>query len=146
MSGNASAADFQFVAVRIFEEERVVIRSVIEAQLGTFQHATACFPHDLRHSINLLVSIGPEGDTCSVGLMGRILDASEKLALAFPWQAKSESLVIVTIVDRKSDCGQNLFVKVFCSFDVLYPEIDVVIKACFHAKDSSPLNSELRRE
>ena len=82
LSGNdrtLTAANFQFVPVRVLEKERVIPRTVIETDFGTFQIFSTGLPHQFRNLIDFLCRIGPERDACSVRLMILVLGESEEL-------------------------------------------------------------------
>src|SRR4030095_6301683 len=74
-----AAADFQFVPVRVFEEERVIARAVIDTDFRAFQIFSAGLPHQFCNTIDFVSRIGPECDACSVRLVVLVLVKSEKL-------------------------------------------------------------------
>jgi hypothetical protein len=74
-----AAADFQFVPVRVFEEERVIARAVIDTDFRTFQIFSAGLSHQFCNTIDFLSRIGAECDACPVRLMIFVLGKSEEL-------------------------------------------------------------------
>src|SRR4029450_2539106 len=72
-------ADFQFVPVRVLEEERVIAWAVVGTDFRTFQIFSAGLPHQFCNAIDFLSRIRPECNARSVGLMISVLGKSEEL-------------------------------------------------------------------
>jgi len=54
-----ATANFQFVAIWIFEEESVVAGTLIDADFRTFQIFATCVAHQFRYPIDFVACVGP---------------------------------------------------------------------------------------
>src|SRR5206468_1334990 len=59
-----AAANFQFVAIGVFEKERVVTGAIALANLGSLELFSAGFAHELCNPIHFLPRISPKRDAC----------------------------------------------------------------------------------
>src|ERR1700720_1525802 len=78
-------ADFQLVAVGIFEEQRVVSGTITGANFRSFQIFAAYSMHEVRKAIDFVARDRPKRDARSVWLMIWICGESKKVRrLIFP--------------------------------------------------------------
>jgi len=77
-------ADFQLVAVGIFEEQRVVSRTITGANFRAFQIFAADFMHEFRKAVDFVARDRPKRDARSVWLMIWICGKSKKEGLSSP--------------------------------------------------------------
>ena len=73
-----ATANFQFIALGIFEKEGVVAGTVFSANLRTFHVSAPGVADDLRNFINFLPCLCPECSSRAVRLMIWILCKAEK--------------------------------------------------------------------
>src|ERR1700757_2284983 len=138
------AADFQFVPVRVFEEERVIAWAVIGTDFGPFQISSAGFPHQFCNTIDFLSRIGPECDACSVRLVVSVLVNYEELR-RLVGAGRIESMEtsagfgtrrwFVPFTD-KPELRQKLSVKLLRYFHVFHSQINVIKATRFHFRFS----------
>ena len=64
-----AAANFEFVAIGVFEKEGVVTRAVVLANFRPFKVFPASVAHEFRNPIHFLARVGPERDACAVWFM-----------------------------------------------------------------------------
>src|SRR6266700_5412000 len=126
------AANFQFVAVRIFKEKCVVAGAVTYADFRYFQSFPASFAHQFRDAVHFFPRIGPECDPCSIWPMIFICGETEEFrGLVAARGIKSMEIVARTFVN-KAELGQEFPVKPSCDFHVFHPYIDVIKTTCSH--------------
>src|SRR6266480_5621422 len=74
-----AAANFQLIAVRIFEKERVVTWTVLCANLRPFQIFPADLANEFGDAIDFFTCVCPKSDSRAVRLMMSIFGESEKI-------------------------------------------------------------------
>src|SRR6266699_3229110 len=95
------AANFQFVAVGIFEEKCVVARTVIDTDFRPLQIFAADFSHAFGNFIHLLTRVGPECDACVVWPVISILRKSKKFrGLVASRRIKGMEIIAWTFVNE----------------------------------------------
>src|SRR3954466_5970401 len=78
-----AAANFEFVAIRVFEKQGVVTRAVVLANFGTFNVFPACVVHEFRNPIHFFTRVCPDQDPCGIGTMVLVLTETEKFQRPF---------------------------------------------------------------
>ena len=73
-----AAANFQLVAVGIFEKARVITTAVTVTEFRAFEIFGADFAQESCESINFFAALGPKSDSRTVGLVPPILREAEK--------------------------------------------------------------------
>jgi hypothetical protein len=122
LSGNDRAfpaTNFQFVAVRILKEKRVVAGTVIDADFRSLQILAARFADQFRDAIDFVARIGPECDPCSVWAMIFIFGETEEFRWLVAGGIKGMEIVAGTFVNE-SELGQEFPVKSSCDFHVFH--------------------------
>lgn len=61
-----ATANFEFVAIGVFEKERVVPWTVALANLGSLKVLAASGTHKLRQAIYFFASVRPKRDPCAI--------------------------------------------------------------------------------
>src|SRR5207247_3618257 len=101
------AANFQFVAVEVFEEKCVIARTVAFANLRPFQILPTGCAHEFRDPIHFLPCVGPECDARAVWLMIFVFGKPKKFrGLVASGGIKGMEIVAWTFVN-KSEVGQE---------------------------------------
>ena len=125
-------ADLELVAVRIFEENRVIAGAILSTKFRTFDVFRAGFSNDFGNFVDGIAAFGPERDPVSIRLVIGFLDKSEKIHCDAAFRFE-ESPFLAAFIDAKSDGRQNLGVKALSVLAIFYPKIDVIEKARAHA-------------
>ena len=68
-----AAANFEFVAIGVFEKEGVVTRTVVLANFGTLKVFPASVAHEFRNLIHFFARVRPKRDSRAVGTMVLVL-------------------------------------------------------------------------
>lgn len=135
-------ANFEFIAVRIFEEHGVVTGAVFHAELGPLDIFPAGFADDFADLVEGFPALRPEGDAISVWLMITDFREAEEVhgLAAFCFE---QTPALAALVDAKADRRQNLRIKTLRGFAIFYPKINVIEKAPAHLSDSFTIRREL---
>src|SRR5262245_53042793 len=134
------ATNFQFVAVRVLEEECVIARAVIDTHFGPFERFAACFAHQLRNPINFVTRIRPKRDARPVGLMVLILGETKKFRrLVATGRIKRMEISTRHFSRRrlmpfanKPKLRKKFSVELYRHLHVSNPQIDVIKKTRLH--------------
>ncbi len=73
-----AAANFEFVAVRVFEKESVVARTVLLTNLRSLKISTAGIAHEFGNAIDFFARVRPEREPRAIRTMVFVLVESEK--------------------------------------------------------------------
>ena len=73
-----ATANFEFVAIGVFEKEGVVTRTVVLANLRPLKIFPASVAHEFRNLIHLFARVRPKRDSRAVGTMVLVLAQTEK--------------------------------------------------------------------
>src|ERR1700724_958427 len=77
--GIRPTANFQFVAFRVLEKERVVTRAVVDANLGPFQIFAAGLSHQFGDLVHFFPGLGPERNPRPVWSMVFVFGETKEL-------------------------------------------------------------------
>src|SRR5262249_1961254 len=131
-------ADFQFVAVRIFEKAGIIAGTVLAAKLGPFNVTGADLVRELSHPINFFTRLGPKSDSCAVRLMLSILLEREKRRRLVAADRIKRAAPRVGSIASKSKRRSKSPVKLACACDPFHSKINVIQNSCFHFNALSP--------
>ena len=127
-----AAADFEFVSVEIFEEERVISRAVFGTNFRPFEISSADLADKIGDAINFFTCVCPKSDSRAVGFVLSIFGESEKFRrLVFADRVKRSPIRVGTLAG-KSERRQNFSVKLSRRREVLHPQIDVIKATTLH--------------
>jgi hypothetical protein len=126
-----AAANFEFVAIGIFEEEGVVTWTVVLAHLRALKIFPASLAHQFRNPIHFFARVRPKRYACSVRFMF-LISAKTKEFRRFPAPARIERMISPRFLVNESKLWQKFTVKLFCNFHVCHPQIDVIEATRFH--------------
>src|SRR5436190_5310011 len=139
------AANFQFVAVGIFEEKCVVAGTVIGTDFRAFQRFAARLAHQFRDPIDFVACVGPKRDSGAVWSMMSILRESEKFRRLVAARGIKRMEIVAWFFVNKSELGQKFCIKRSGDFHVFYPQIDVIKATRFHFMILARLTSRFNR-
>src|SRR6266404_6481170 len=126
------AADFEFVAVGVFKEKRVVSWAVICTNFRAFQIPSADLAHELGDLVDFFTRVRPKSDSRAVGLMMSIFRETKKFRRLVAAGRIKRSPFRIGTIGREPECGQKLLVKLPRDFEVLNAQINVIQSSCFH--------------
>src|SRR5262249_11057792 len=126
-----AAANFQFVAIGVFEKECVVAWAVILANLWPFKVLPASLAHQFRNPIHLFARVRPKRYACSVRFMF-LIPAKTKEFRRFPAPARIERMVSPRFLVNESEPRQKFTVKPLLDFHSCHPQINVIEATRFH--------------
>jgi hypothetical protein len=127
------AADFQLVAIGIFEKAGVIAFTVARTKLRAFQIFATDFVHQFRQPINLGPAIGPEGDAGAVGSMASILAESEERFGLVSAGGKEDPQSSARAVANKPERREQFTVKLLRALQIADAQVNVIEVSClFH--------------
>jgi hypothetical protein len=132
-----AAADFEFVPVRVFEEEGVVIRTVAFANFWPLKLFPACVAHDFRNSIYLFPRIGPKRDACAIRFVVFIWTKAKEFRRLAANRGKKSMERSTRLFVNESKLWQKFSIKLFRRFHVCDTQIDVIEATRFHVQAST---------
>lgn len=120
-------ADFQSIAARIFEKDRVIAGSFVPA--WAFDVPSSGSNDDLGQPVNLGIAMSPERDPGLVGDMPRRFSNAEKLRRATGADRFKLQPAIDSDVVYKSQRRQEGLVEGSCLGQTADPQIDVIVNS-----------------
>src|SRR4029077_209643 len=105
-----AAANFEFVAIRVFEKEGVVTRTVVLANFGTLKVFTASVAHEFRNLIHFFARVRPKRDSRAVGTMVLVLAQTEKFQRPFATASVERIIIVARTFVNKPKLRQNFAV------------------------------------
>jgi hypothetical protein len=127
------AADFQFVAIGIFEKAGVIAAAVAGTKLRTFQIFPADFADQPGEPINFSAALSPKSDSRPVGSMASILAESEERFRFVSACGKEDSVPPARAVANKAERRQQFTVKLLRALQIAYAQVNMIEVSClFH--------------
>jgi hypothetical protein len=128
-----AAANFEFVAIRVFEKEGVVTRTVAPANFRPIKFFPASVAHDFRNPIHFLPRIGPKRDSCAIRFVVFVWTKAKEFRRSVAAASGKKSMeVLAGSFVNKSKLWQKFPVELFRHFHVFHPQIDVIEATRFH--------------
>src|SRR4051812_10565092 len=127
-----AAANFEFVAIGVFEKQGVVTRAVVLANFGTFNVFPACVVHEFRNPIHFFTRICPEGYPCGIGTMVLVLTETEKFQRPLTVASIKRMVIVAGTLVNEPKLRQNFCVELCRRFHVCHPQIDMIEATRFH--------------
>ena len=125
------AANFQFVAIRVLKEKRVIAATVTGTQFRAFEIFAADFAYQFRDLIHLVSRLSPKSDSRAVGLMTSILrEAEKRFRLVFA-DCIERSPPSARAIAGKTERGQQLAVKLLRVLQITYSQVNMIEISCF---------------
>ena len=140
-----AAANFEFVAVGVFEEEGVVTRTVVLANLRPLKAFPASVAHEFRNAIHFFAAVRPERDASAVWLMVLVLCKSKKLGRPVVAGSVECVKIVARALTNKTKLRQKFSVELSCYFHVFHPQIDVIKATRFHFVNLTLITSQFNR-
>jgi len=128
-----ATANFELVAIGVFEKESVVTGAVPLANLGSLEPFPAGFPHELRNPIHFLPRISPKRDTCAIRFVVFIRTEAKEFRGLVADSGKESMEGSTGLFVNKSKLWQKFSVKLFRPFHVCHPQIDMIEATRFHS-------------
>src|SRR3979411_2620026 len=126
--------DFEFVAVGVFKEKRVVSGAVICTNFRAFQISSADLAHELGDLVDFFTRVRPKSDSRAVGLMMSIFRETKKVRRLVAAGRIKRSPFRIGTIGRESEYGPKLLVKLPRAAEVFDGQINVIQSSCFHLK------------
>jgi hypothetical protein len=126
------AANFEFVAVGVFEKEGVITWTVALANFRPFELFPARVTHEFRNPIYLFPRIGPKSDACAIRFVIFIWTKAKEFRRSVAPGGKKSMEISPGFFVNKSKLWQKFPVKLFRRFHVSHPQIDVIKATRFH--------------
>ena len=136
VGGAFAAADFQLVAVSVFEKDRVVAGAVLHAKFRAFDVFSARLADDPGNLVYSGATLCPKRDATRIRLMNGFFLEAKKLD-GLPALRLKQAVFFAALVDAKADRRQDLRVKLLGGRAIFHPKIDVIEKTLAHAYDCS---------
>jgi hypothetical protein len=134
VGGAFAAANFQLVAVRVFEKHRVIAGAVLHAKLRAFDVFPARLADDFGNFIDGRAALRPKRDATGIRLMIEFFLEAKKVD-GLPAFRLKQAVFFSTLIYAKADRWQDLRVKFLGDRAIAYPKIDVIEKTPAHAHD-----------
>jgi hypothetical protein len=128
-----ATADFQFVPVRVFEEEGVVARTVALANFRPLKLFPASVAHEFRNPIHFFARVRPKRDACAIRFVIFIWTKAKEFRRLAADGGKESMEGSTGLFVNESKRRQNFSIKLFGCFHVSHPQIDVIEATRFHA-------------
>lgn len=140
-----AAANFEFVAVGVFEEEGVVTRTVVLANLRPLKVFPASVAHEFRNAIHFFARICPKRDARAVGTMVFVLIKSEEFQRSIATPSIERMKIVPRTFVNESKLRQKFSVELSRYFHVFHPQIDVIKATRFHFVNLTLITSQFNR-
>ena len=140
-----AAANFELIAIGVFEKEGVVTRAVRLANLGPLELFPARFAHQLCNPIHFLPRISPKRDACAVRLVILIWTKAKEFRRLVADGGKKSMKVSTGFFVNESKLWQKFSVKLFRRFHVGDTQIDVIEAPRFHWGSVNGIGSQFNR-
>jgi hypothetical protein len=127
-----AAANFEFVAVWVFEKEGVVTRAVTLANFRPLKLFPACVAHELRNPIHFFARVCPKRDTRAIRFVVLIWAKAKEFRRLVANGGKESMEVSPWFFVNESKLWQKFSVKLFRHFHVSHSQIDVIEATRFH--------------
>src|SRR6476619_5816063 len=115
-----AAANFEFVAIGVFEKEGVVTRTVVLANFGTFKVFPASVADEFRNLIHFFACVRPKRDSRAVGTMVLVLAQTEKFQRPFATSSIERQIVLARTFMNEPKLRQKFSVELFRHFHVCH--------------------------
>jgi hypothetical protein len=138
------AANFEFVAIGVFEEEGVVTRTVVLANFRPFKIFSASIAYEFGNAIHFFARVRPKRDPCVIRFMFFIPSKAKELR-GFAAACRIESMVSSGLFVNESKLRQKFAVKIFGRFDVCHTQIDVIEATRFHVSIFNRMAGHFKR-
>jgi hypothetical protein len=106
-----AAADFEFVAVRVFKKEPVIAGAVVGTDFRSFQSLPADLSHESCNSVYVIAGVALERNPGAVWLMISIFSETEKLRRLVRTDTVKCSPRFIRAVATETERGQQFAVK-----------------------------------
>jgi hypothetical protein len=127
-----ATANFEFVAIGIFEKEGVVTRTVALANFRPLKLFPTSVAHEFGNPIYFFTRVGPKRDACAIRFVALIRTKAKEFRRLAADGGKISMKVSTGFFVNKSKLWQKFAVKLFRRFHVCHPQIDVIKATCFH--------------
>jgi hypothetical protein len=127
-----AAANFELVAIGVFEKEGVVTRAVALANLRPLKVFPASVAHKFRNPIHFFACVRPKRDTCTIRFVVFIRTEAKEFRRLVTDSGKKSMEGSTGLFVNESKLGQKFSVKLFRRFHVFHPQIDVIKTTRFH--------------
>jgi hypothetical protein len=127
-----AAADFQFIAIGVFEKEGVITGAVAFANFRPFKFFPAGFAHGLCNPIHFFPRIGPKRDARAVRFVVFIWTKAKEFRRFVAAGGIKSMEVSPGFFVNESKPWQKFAVKLLRGFHVCHPQIDVIEATRFH--------------
>jgi hypothetical protein len=127
-----AAANFEFVAIRVFEEEGVVTRTVALANFRALKLFPAGVAHKLRNPIYFFARVSPKRDACAIRFVVFIRAKAKEFRRLAADGGKKRMEGSTGLFVNESKLGQKFPIKLFGRFHVRDTQIDVIEATRFH--------------
>jgi hypothetical protein len=140
-----AAANFEFVAIGVFEKEGVVTRTVALANFRPLKVFPACVAHEFRNPIYLFSRIGPKSDACAIRFVVFIWTKAKEFRRSFAPGGKKSMEISPGFFVNKSKLWQKFPVKLSRHLHVFHPQIDVIEATRFHVSIFNRMGRHFKR-
>jgi hypothetical protein len=140
-----AAANFEFIAIRIFEKERVVPGTVPLANLRSFELFPAGLAHEFCDSIYFFPGISPKRDACAIGFVVFVWTKAKELRRFAADRGIKGMESSTGLFVTESELWQKFSVKLYRGFHICHPQIDVIEATRFHLLIFNRLASQFNR-
>jgi hypothetical protein len=140
--GLLAAANFELVAIWVFEKEGVVTRAVVLADLRPLKLFSSSIAHDFGNPIHFFSRVRPKRDPRAVGTMVFVLGETEKFQRSIAATSKECMKIVAWTFVNESKLRQKFAVKLSRDFHVFHPQIDVIKATRFHSLNLNRVGSQ----
>ena len=127
-----AATNFEFVAVRVFEKEGVVTRTVVLTNFWPLKVFPASVAHEFRNPIHFFARVRPKRDPRAVGTMVFVLIDTEKFHRPIGTPSIERMKIGARTFVNESKLRQKFSVELSRHFHAFHPQIDVIKATRFH--------------
>jgi hypothetical protein len=127
-----AAANFEFVALGVFEKEGVVTRAVALANFRPLKFFPASVAHEFRNPIYFFARVRPKRDARTIGLVVFVRTKAKEFRRLAADGGKESMEVSPGLFVNESKLWQKFSVKFFRHFHVSHSQIDVIEATRFH--------------
>jgi hypothetical protein len=132
--GLLAAANFEFVAIGVFEKEGVVTRAVPLANLRPLELFPAGFAHQLCNPIDFLPRISPKRDAGTIRFVVLIWTKAKEFRRLVADGGKKSMEVSTGLFVNEPKLWQKFSIKLCRRFHVSDTQIDVIEATRFHVQ------------
>jgi hypothetical protein len=140
-----AAANFQFVAIGVFEEEGVVTWTVALANFRALEVFPASVAYEFRNPIHFFPRIGPKCDARAIRFVVFIWTKAKEFRRFIAAGGKKSMEVSPGFFVNKPELWQEFAVKLFRLFHVCYPQIDMIKATRFHVSIFNLIAAQFNR-